>query len=238
MRRAVAKPGRQCAAAEGGPDAASHMRSGPRALEPNQKRSQAERRDATQRALVEAAIEILNERGFNAATAVAVAERAGVTRGAVQHHFGTTQALLVAVMRHVSRARGGRAQPSPRASSPLGDRVRALIEEYRLLYDGPDGIALMEIWLGAGHDEDLRQQVDALMQRIMERRLDHWRSVLSDVELSDAEIVTLRGVMVSTLRGAAIHRVFSRDPAQAAAQIDLFCAMTEAWLVQRVSAIG
>lgn len=198
-----------------------------------ERRSQAERRDTMQRALIEAAIEILNEGGFNAATTVAVAARAGVTRGAVQHHFGTTQALLVAVMRHVSRARDERERPTRRPPLPLRDRIRALIQEYRLLYDGPDGIALMEIWLGAGHDEVLRQQIDALMQRIMERRLDHWRSVLSDVALSDAEIVTLRGVMVSTLRGAAIHRVFSRDPNQAAAQIDLFCVMAEAWLTQR-----
>jgi AcrR family transcriptional regulator len=198
-----------------------------------ERRSQAERRGATQRALIEAAIQILNEGGFNAATAIAVAARAGVTRGAVQHHFGTTQALLVAVMRHVSRARAEREQPTPLPPRPLPERIRALMQEYRLLYDGPDGIALMEIWLGAGHDEALRQQIDALMQRITERRLDHWRTVLADIALADSEIVILRGVMVSTLRGAAIHRVFSRDPGQATAQIDLFCAMTEAWLTRR-----
>jgi AcrR family transcriptional regulator len=234
----VAGSERQLVTAEGEPDADGLPAGNRRPRDPLQRRSQAERRAATQRALIEAAIEILNERGFNAATAVAVAERAGVTRGAVQHHFGTTQALLVAVMRHVSRARDERAQPTPRAPAPLSGRVRALIQEYRLLYDGPDGVALMEIWLGAGHDEDLRQQVDALMQRITERRLDHWRSVLADVALSDAEIVTLRGVMVSTLRGAAIHRVLSRNPNQAAAQVDLFCAMTEAWLVRRGPAAG
>jgi AcrR family transcriptional regulator len=198
-----------------------------------ERRSQAERRDTTRRALIEAAIAILNEGGFNAATAIAVAARAGVTRGAVQHHFGTTQALLVAVMRHVSRARDEREQPAPCPPRPLRERVGVLIQEYRLLYDGQDGIALLEIWLGAGHDEALRQQVEALMHRITERRLDHWRGVLADIALSDAEIVTLRGVMVSTLRGAAIHRVFARDPVQAAAQIDLFCAMAEAWLTQR-----
>ena len=192
--------------------------------------TQPQRSEQTRRALIDSAIHVLNERGFNGATAAIIAERAGVTRGAVQHHFGTAQGLFIAVMRHVARARRGPVRPDTAGRGSVASRIRDLIDEYRLLYEGPDGMALLEIWLGAGHDELLRDEVDALMKRITERRVEHWRTVLADIPLSDADIVTLRGVMVSALRGAAIHRSFSRDPAEAARQVRLFVDMAEAWL--------
>ncbi|MBV9950634.1 MAG: helix-turn-helix transcriptional regulator, partial [Acidimicrobiia bacterium] len=52
-----------------------------------ERRSQAERSATTQRALIEAAVELLIERGWAATTAVAVCERAGCTRGALIHHY-------------------------------------------------------------------------------------------------------------------------------------------------------
>ena len=72
----------------------------------------------------------------------------------------------------------------------------------------------------------------SLMRRITERRVDHWRTVLHDVPLSPTDIETLRGVMVSALRGATIHRAFARDAAAAARQVEMFAAMTELWLAR------
>ena len=57
-------------------------------------RTQAERTEAMQRALVDAAIELLIERGWAATTAVAVCERVGCTRGALIHHYPNLSALL------------------------------------------------------------------------------------------------------------------------------------------------
>ena len=58
------------------------------------RRTQADRSAATQQALVDAAIELLIERGWAATTAVAVCERAGCTRGALVHHYPNLSALL------------------------------------------------------------------------------------------------------------------------------------------------
>lgn len=198
-----------------------------------ERRSQAERSRTTRRVLIDATIAALNEFGFSGATAVVIGEKARLTRGALQHHFGTMQELFIDVMRHVSRSRASEVDASLQSSDQIGDRMEFLINEYRLLYDSPEGIALMEIWLGSGHDEVLRQKVDKLLQKIAETRVDRWKSVLSDLSLTKSEIVTLRGLTVSTLRGAAIHRVFSRDPKQAEAQVRLFLEMTEKWLSGR-----
>jgi AcrR family transcriptional regulator len=199
------------------------------------RRTQSERSETTRHALVNAAISVLNEHGYTGATAALIAARAGVTRGALQHHFGTVQSLLVAVMRHISRDRSGTLRADVPSAGSLTERMQLLAEQYRPLYEEPDAIALLEIWLGAGHDEELRLQIDTLMKRITERRNDYWQAVLSDLGLSEHEIDTLRGALVSTLRGAAIHRVFSNDRVRALDQVGLFLEMAEAWLATKTN---
>jgi AcrR family transcriptional regulator len=62
------------------------------------RRTQTERRAATRRALLDAGRELFAERGFAAAGQEEIVERAGVTRGALSHHFATKQGLFRAVV--------------------------------------------------------------------------------------------------------------------------------------------
>lgn len=54
---------------------------------------------ATRRSILEAGLELVAERGYRAARLQDVAERAGVTRGAVYHHFADKGALLETALR-------------------------------------------------------------------------------------------------------------------------------------------
>jgi AcrR family transcriptional regulator len=62
-------------------------------------RTQAERRAEAERKLLDAAMELVAERGVRAVTLAAVGERAGYSRGLVTHHFGSRQGLLDALTR-------------------------------------------------------------------------------------------------------------------------------------------
>jgi len=55
--------------------------------------------DATREAILDAASALLRERGFAGASVSAIADAAGVTKSLVHHHFGTKEALYVAVKR-------------------------------------------------------------------------------------------------------------------------------------------
>lgn len=59
--------------------------------------TQVERRTATRAALLAAAREVFTEKGFAATGREEIAERAGVTRGALYHHFDSKQAAFEAV---------------------------------------------------------------------------------------------------------------------------------------------
>ena len=63
-----------------------------------ERRSHAERRAETRARIIEAVIESIAEVGFHRTTAVEITRRAGVTWGAVQHHFGDKDGILLAVL--------------------------------------------------------------------------------------------------------------------------------------------
>jgi AcrR family transcriptional regulator len=65
------------------------------------RRTQADRRAATRGALLAAARELFAERGFAGAGREEIVERAGVTRGALYHHFASKEALFQAVFEQV-----------------------------------------------------------------------------------------------------------------------------------------
>jgi len=66
-----------------------------------QRRSQAERSASTRQALLDAGRVLFAERGFAGAGQEEIVERAGVTRGALSHHFGTKQGLFLAVVQDI-----------------------------------------------------------------------------------------------------------------------------------------
>jgi AcrR family transcriptional regulator len=67
------------------------------------RRTQAERSDATRAALVAAARPLFAERGYAGVGAEEIVQAAGVTRGALYHHFGGKPGLLEAVYRQVEK---------------------------------------------------------------------------------------------------------------------------------------
>jgi AcrR family transcriptional regulator len=70
--------------------------------------TQAERTAATRRALLDAGRELFAERGFANTPREDVVERAGVTRGALHHHFGRKEALFKAVFEDLEEEIGTR----------------------------------------------------------------------------------------------------------------------------------
>ena len=63
----------------------------------SQRKTQAERSEATRAGVVRVARELFTDPGFNETSLDVVAERAGVTKGAVYHHFKNKRELFQAV---------------------------------------------------------------------------------------------------------------------------------------------
>ena len=83
------------------------------AREPKQDRSR-----VTRQRLLEATIDSLAEQGWSATTVGVVAERAGVSRGATQHHFPTREDLITGALEYMFDTRMDHARREAAAIQP------------------------------------------------------------------------------------------------------------------------
>lgn len=132
-------------------------------MEPQQDRSR-----ATRRGLLEAAVECLAESGWSNTTVSVVAERAGVSRGAAQHHFPTRENLFVAAVEYVAENRAAEVRES---ASLAGDRTqnldtRAVVDVIVEFYTGTLFRAALELWVASSAEPQLREKVVPLETRI------------------------------------------------------------------------
>ncbi len=78
--------------------------------------------------LVEAAISVIHEQGFNHATVARIARQAGVSSGMVHHYFKDKDELLFATMRHLLADLRVDASARLKAARTPRDRIRAIID--------------------------------------------------------------------------------------------------------------
>src|SRR5262245_35337658 len=96
---------------------------------PQQRRTQAERTEATRRKILDAALSLLGRRGYAGLRTADVADAAGVSKGAQSHHFPSKDALVVAVVEHVFRRASEQARVRARPARSVDDAIKALIAD-------------------------------------------------------------------------------------------------------------
>jgi AcrR family transcriptional regulator len=175
------------------------------------RRTQVERRQESERALLAAAAEIIAERGITGASLASISERAGTSRGLPTHHFGTKDALVSLVARGAQdRIVADTVAALERAHRDVDDLsafeiVRATVDIYLELFEHPsaDERALIVMW---GSTFPSESSLDGMVEAD-HRAYDHWAqlitrgqvegSIRSDVDPRVAAIVLqglLRGI--------------------------------------------
>ncbi|MCX2180912.1 TetR/AcrR family transcriptional regulator [Streptomyces sp. SKN60] len=119
-----------------------------------------DRSRATRQRLLEAAVACLAEHGWAGSTVAVVAERAGVSRGAAQHHFPTREDLFTAAVEYVAEERSQALR-----TIPTQDR-RAVVAALVDLYTGPLFRAALHLWVAASNEDQLRPRVTELEARV------------------------------------------------------------------------
>ena len=89
------------------------------------RRTQAQRRAATRRALLDAARSLFAEKGYHGAAAEEIVRRAGLTRGALYHHFEDKKDLFRVVVDEMEGEIDEEIEAAERAQSGLPEAVMA-----------------------------------------------------------------------------------------------------------------
>ena len=107
---------------------------------------QEERTRAMRARLLEATVDCLVERGFAGTSTTAVSERAGVSRGAMLHHFPAKNDLVVAAVRHLTELRGRDLAAAVRRLPTGPRRTRAVLRVLADHFTSPVFTAALELW--------------------------------------------------------------------------------------------
>ena len=112
-----------------------------------------------QQALLDAAVDSLVEVGFARTTTTEITRRAGVSLGAMLHHFPTKADLLAAAVGHVMERRQDEFRKSMVSIAPGADRLDAAIDLMWDAFHGPTFQAWLELWVAARTDPELAAAV-------------------------------------------------------------------------------
>jgi AcrR family transcriptional regulator len=174
------------------------------------KAPQQDRSRATRQRLLEAALESLAEVGYAATTVSVVATRAGVSRGAAQHHFPTRADLFAAAVEYMTEVRLAeiRAQASRLPSGP--GRTEAIVAMLADVYTGPLFRAALHLWVAASTEEPLRQQIVRLEAHVGRQAHRALLEVLDVSERTPGVRETVQGVL-DLARGLGLADLLTDD---------------------------
>ncbi len=111
-------------------------------------RRTSEEAEATRQHLLTAAVEVFGARGYHSATLDEIATRAGMTRGAVYHHFGGKAELYDVVLREEADAVLRPLMAGLMDDGPPLERLRGFLLSYgRALENDPRFRAILEVLL-------------------------------------------------------------------------------------------
>jgi len=192
------------------------------AREPQQDRSR-----ATRARLLESAITCLAELGWSASTVAVVAEHAGVSRGAAQHHFPTREALFTAALEHMTRERGEQLKRQVSERGRLD--TAAIVDVVFELFTGTFFRAALMLWVAAAAEPQLRAQVVPLEARIG-REIHH---VVVELLGVDESVPGVRETVQATLdlaRGLGLANLLTDDGKRRAGIARQWAAMLDATL--------
>ena len=180
---------------------------------PTQRRTQAERREGTITALLDATVGCLAERGYAATSTAAVCAEAGVSQGALFRHFPTRQALLVATAEHVAARNVAAFRATVGAEVGTVDEVVAVLARLREVVLSPANQTWRELLVAARADADLRAALLPARESLQAQMLTVAAELWGD-RLHPQDRAATLSIVVNMLDGLAFSAL---DPDPAAA---------------------
>jgi AcrR family transcriptional regulator len=176
------------------------------------RQTQTERVEAMRARLLAATIDCLVESGYSEMSTNDVVRRAGVSRGALAHHFPTKAELVVAAAERLVTERAEQFRGKFRELPPAQRTVEEALEVLWSFFDDPSFAAFAELTVAARTNPELR----AVIAKTPDQIADVTRAVFGETfpDLADLPFLdeALRAIL-AMYTGMALHS-FAHDDAQ------------------------
>lgn len=142
------------------------------------RRTHAERRSATQAAILAAALKLLIEDGYAGFKASRVAARAGVSRGAQEHYYPKKIDLIGAATRFAMEEAVRHAQSLAASAAQSSDPIEKFLADSEHFFFAPIFRALVEIMIAAHSDRALARVINPIVRDARHRLNGIWADTL------------------------------------------------------------
>ncbi|MCK0439310.1 TetR/AcrR family transcriptional regulator [Gordonia alkaliphila] len=123
-------------------------------------------RARTRETLLNATIHCLVVHGYADTTTQRIQDEAGVSRGALLHHFGSKSELLVAAIHHIADIRLAHVADVMGDLGDDPDGLRRMVQAVREAMAGPPFQAAMELWTASRTNAELREALVPAERRL------------------------------------------------------------------------
>lgn len=202
------------------------------------KREKQARSIATREKLIETALDVIYDVGYNRASTPEFSERAGVSRGALLHHFPTRADIIVAAMEKLLsdgtrdiRNIAGKVTQKQLGTDEFVDFLWSMFSD-RFYY------LSIEFINEARTDEELRLKMMPVVKKFHEALNEIWAEFQTREHPSSShEAQVILNLTVCLVRGMGIQTVLKNDP-------EYFATLLDAWktilrqLVKKPSEVG
>ena len=173
------------------------------------RRSHAERTAETRDRVLRAVVASIDDVGFQRTTAAEIARRAGVSWGAVQHHFGDKEGILIAALEESFQVFAEKLGVPPDGAMALEDRVELFVARSWEHFRSAHYRSTFEILI------NLPTKIEMPWQRGV---LDEWQRIWSrffpESKPRERQQIDLMLYAISVLTGLSATRMLEGRPAR------------------------
>ena len=172
------------------------------------RRTQAQRSAATRQHLIDTAIKVIDRRSLEDVSIHEIARSAGMTSGAVQHHFESKAVLMMNILSALLQAQLDAGALWPAASLSAGERATRFVDTaWRLIYAQPRFIVAWNIYLGSRSQPEILQHVARLRAEIGAQLEAGFFDAFPEL-LATPDRQAFLGLVFSSLRGLGLLQLF------------------------------
>lgn len=164
----------------------------------------------TRAQLLDAAVDCLADVGYANTSTAAVANRAGLTRGAHVHHFRTRTELFAQAIDHLETLQRDAAHEAIE-TSPSAGPADLLVDAVAAAFFGRLGRASVELFVAVRNDDALNEHMLRSQSSLTRDILRSWaKTAGTDIPRERQE--TAFWLTINQIRGVAVDDMVGRDP--------------------------
>jgi AcrR family transcriptional regulator len=176
-------------------------------------RTQEERTASTRGRLMRATLEAILEWGYAGATMADISSRAGVTRGALNHHFASRDDLIIQAFADLLRRTTSEISSLASHVHDGSLSLEGFLDKAWEIFRGPFFLITLEQITAARHNAMLRERLVQVTREFHRALDDIWRRFFSDSALGRSEVEINFNATLCLLRGMGVQSILRNDPA-------------------------